>query len=410
VAVPYTILQRESDLPEVVLWPSELKNCIGDECSVPDRYRHHPLDRSAVTDRHKMLAKVWQRTNSNNFTEAWKEWRDNLSNPKLTSNVHHTSVKKCRDAADRIKLREAEEILAGQRAAAPNQSRSLLMGIAGEAKTLKKLHEQLQAEGKGAVEQRQVGLWFNGIQRLPGGLVNQGPGLPVLGPITDAGPWVIYGTADAIVKTPSGDVFPVEVKTRTSQLYVHIPIHDMVQVTAYMAMMGKTKVLYVQRLSAAEELHQVEVEWDEGFWQSYVLPGLTAFVLDVRRLMRGAPEDLHLRRAVFLTQQGKPEEKQEKKEEELPPAVVNPVPSKAVLLAQLSPSPVSSVALEGGKGPAVSPVAMCRAPSRKRCRDPVVVDLHRQEAEQAFRLKCDENRRVTRNMAASVSGKHVQRR
>jgi hypothetical protein len=123
-------------------------------------------------------------------------------------------------------------------------------------------------------------------------------------------PFVLLGEVDSVVAVPGspteGDstrsietLIPLEIKTRMAYCTPEVPPREVLQLQAYIAAMDAPYGLHVQRVVGQDTMRCTTVQRDAGLWNDEVLPGLRAFVTDVRRLMRGAPEDEELRRCVF---------------------------------------------------------------------------------------------------------------
>ena len=121
------------------------------------------------------------------------------------------------------------------------------------------------------------------------------------GPLTDPGPFTLVGEVDGWVDGPAeGQRSVVEFKLRLRSLPAAPPERDLLQVQTYLHINDVDTAFYVQGLYGAPDTVRVqEVARDRQLWAGRILPGLVAFVCDVRRLMRGAPEDGPLRAAVL---------------------------------------------------------------------------------------------------------------
>ena len=92
----------------------------------------------------------------------------------------------------------------------------------------------------------------------------------------------------------------VEIKLRLRQIQAHPPASDLLQLQTYLHINSAAAAYYVQGLYGSEELRVQRVLRDDHLWEHTILPGLRAFVCDVRKLLRGCPEDIPLRESVLL--------------------------------------------------------------------------------------------------------------
>jgi hypothetical protein len=87
----------------------------------------------------------------------------------------------------------------------------------------------------------------------------------------------------------------VEIKTRMASIPECMPAHDALQVLTYLEMTRAPRAMYVQRRAHTAELRVQHINRDPALWEAAMAPRVRAFVCDVRRLLRGAPQDEGLR-------------------------------------------------------------------------------------------------------------------
>jgi hypothetical protein len=121
---------------------------------------------------------------------------------------------------------------------------------------------------------------------------------PMGRPITDPGPYALSGEMDACLLGPPYEKTPVEFKLRMTRIPDAIPVQDFLQTQAYMTMLDAEQAFHVQMLFGTNDLVINIIKRDDNYW-AQVRPKLDAFVCDVRKLLRGAPEDEELRHEAF---------------------------------------------------------------------------------------------------------------
>lgn len=113
----------------------------------------------------------------------------------------------------------------------------------------------------------------------------------------DGIPIYIAGKIDAL-GTDGGTI--VEIKNRINRLFYDIPMHERIQVMAYLfAVPQASTAVLVECLTRDDGTvlaHSVPIEWDEDFWEDVVLPRVRNFVRYLFRLLRDpAEQDAYLK-------------------------------------------------------------------------------------------------------------------
>ena len=120
------------------------------------------------------------------------------------------------------------------------------------------------------------------------------------GPVTTPGPFTVTGQVDGWLHQPPHAGVIVEIKLRMgSRLPPSIPDRDLLQLQTYMHINHAEECVYVQCVFGTEELHTQHYCRDRVYWEHTILPGLCAFVCEVRGLLRGDAEDAALRTRVL---------------------------------------------------------------------------------------------------------------
>ena len=119
--------------------------------------------------------------------------------------------------------------------------------------------------------------------------------------ITDPGPFQIVGEVDGWLCSPPYENTIVEFKLRCSRISDKIPFRDYAQVQTYLHVHDIPEAMYVQGLLGSREMKVESIGRDERVWQDTIFPGLQMFVCDVRRILRGAKQDLALQSRVLAS-------------------------------------------------------------------------------------------------------------
>ena len=119
------------------------------------------------------------------------------------------------------------------------------------------------------------------------------------GDITDPGAFVIVGEVDGCLTSGPYAGSIVEIKLRLQELREQIPLRDYMQIQTYLHLFNAESAFYVQGLFGTPQLLVKSIQRDRNEFQTVILPALQRFVCDVRRLLRGEPEDSALRAVVL---------------------------------------------------------------------------------------------------------------
>jgi hypothetical protein len=119
--------------------------------------------------------------------------------------------------------------------------------------------------------------------------------------ITDPGPFQIVGQVDGWLCEPPCENTIVEFKLRCTRIPNEIPFRDFAQVQTYLHVHDTKEAMYVQGLLGSREMRSQTIVRDDKAWQEAIFPGLQMFVCDVRRLLRGARQDVSLQSRVLST-------------------------------------------------------------------------------------------------------------
>jgi hypothetical protein len=253
--------------PVVIIWPSEIASIL---TGVPGTRQSRDMT----------LAKVWQRSHYPSFAAA------SDARPVVTDPYPHIKTEADLDMARRVLTpRELSRVYAA-------------LGRRMEVDTASNLGTIL---GRPVTHRNSGFTWRSGE---PGNALPKSspPRLP--GPITDPGPFTIVGEVDAWTTDPdTGAPVVVEFKGRmgAGDLYPSIPECEWLQLQTYLNAYGVDRGLHVQRKFNRAECVIVSVDRDEAAWTTRIMPAVTAFVCEVRALMRGAPEDMPARLRVLAT-------------------------------------------------------------------------------------------------------------
>jgi hypothetical protein len=272
--------------PVVHLWPSEVGSYVGQ-----DSWR----------TREQALAEVWERTHPTSFRAERAAWlargrvaRRQSGSPSLVA-AYGANQSLGTDPFPSIAT--ADAVARFCTTASPQDMLKLF-------KTKGQLLEEETAQLFASVVQQPLSLrntgsvWRPETDRpaVPSGTVSR-PRPP--GDITQPGPFLFTGAVDGwLTQDPYKDVI-VEFKLRMRAVPPSIPLRDILQVQAYMAMHGVTRTAHVQRVIGSSDLVVNMVSWDPVLWHDTVMPDIRKFVCDVRRLIRGSADDDAIRHRVL---------------------------------------------------------------------------------------------------------------
>lgn len=125
--------------------------------------------------------------------------------------------------------------------------------------------------------------------------------------VTCARPYQFSGELDAVSDSVDADGKRgfMEFKLRCGPLAPHPPAGDVAQVFAYLMMTKYDYGLLVEHQLGTEDTldRETRIDRDDAAWARDYLPHVETFVCDVRRCMRGAPEDEALRQAVLAARE-----------------------------------------------------------------------------------------------------------
>ena len=290
--------------PTVILWPSETYAYAG---------------YSGRMSRCQALAMVWQRTHAPSFHAARESW---LANGRRPARVTARGV--------------AAAILSGSAPTPPQSTgkrpRTGTSGGAGSGsgsddpfphvkgpEDVRAFREKASStdilrlyRAKGAMEEEATAECLALRLGQPLHLRNTAsywradcglPAMPVdratvhirtLGPITDPGPFAFMGEVDGWLSQPPFEDVIVELKLRMTRIPDDVSDADMLQAQTYMAMCNVDRVLHVQRVLGETDVVLTTVQRNTELWDATMV-SLRQFVCDVRRLLRGGPEDVQLR-------------------------------------------------------------------------------------------------------------------
>lgn len=274
--------------PCVVLWPSEL-----------GAY----LDTDSFMTRARALGLVWERTNRLCFRAARDAWisrgrrprRLKRPSPSSSDTTPHTAAAlESEDPFAHIRTKQQYDAFCARATAAERLRLGKIKGKVLEDDTAACFERHV---GK-SVEFRNAGMhWRPGQGAVTSRRDHE---VRPRGPITEPGPFCLMGEVDGWVSSEKGDVdVVVEFKLRMSSITEHVPPREHLQLQAYMAMGNVDAAWHVQREFGTEKLRVTRVARDREYWNTRVVPGMEKFVCDVRRLLRGAPEDEALRHVVL---------------------------------------------------------------------------------------------------------------
>jgi hypothetical protein len=261
----------------VGLWASEIGSYLGTD---------------SWSSRDKALAKVWKRTNEAHFAKVQSGWRAagcrvlpagaDLG-PTLALD-HFPAVKSAADVSSFRKHATPGEVLRLYKS----------KGIQNEEAVAAMFADSIQQP----VMMRHAAVqWRSGTETAaPVPAYND---IRPLGEIADPGPFTIIGQVDGWLLAPPYAGTIVEIKVRMESIPPIIPERDLMQVQAYLHMNNTEECMYVQNLFGTSILQSTHIQRDRALWASRIMPGLVRFVCDIRRLLRGAPDDFDLRHRVL---------------------------------------------------------------------------------------------------------------
>jgi hypothetical protein len=276
----------QHELP-VVLWPSEVLGYLGND---------------GYISKNALLGRVWQRTHESSYRAALEQW---LQRGRRASRTEDPStIPACRQVPDEFPSVKTAEDFARFKAGASHavvQRLIVTKGRALEEDTARLLAGTLRQP----IQHRNVATyWRSDVSRACslGGVSRRTLRPP--GPITKPGPYVLVGEVDGWLSQPPHENVVVEFKLRMGEVNPTPPLRDVLQIQAYLEMNNVERGLHVQRKFGTDTLVIASIARDREAWATRVIPGLDAFVCQVRALLRGAMEDDQLRHQVLMTCEG----------------------------------------------------------------------------------------------------------
>ena len=261
--------------PSITLWASELASYMGLESSFQNRL--------------KALGGVWRRTNEAQYRAVLTHWRANgcMIQGSTASRFLHdpfpavTTVEQVRNFCKTHTTSDISKLYKAK-------------GRLFEDELVARFAASIQQD----VDCRHAAVTWrsdndhDSAMRVPSAC--RAPGL-----LIDPGAFTIVGEVDGCITQGPYAGAIVEIKLRLQELRQDIPTRDYMQIQAYMHLFRTNIAFYVQGLFGTEQLLVKPVERNVAEWNDVIMPALRMFVCDVRRLLRGAPEDAALRSAVL---------------------------------------------------------------------------------------------------------------
>lgn len=261
--------------PVVTLWASETASYLG---------------RDVWSSRETALGAVWRRTNGAHFLsvqELWHVHGGRFPSGHLEDEVQ-SRMSQVFDPFPNV--RTALQVADFRRTASSADMKRLARS---KGRLLEEELARTFAKQHGTLQQRNsAACWRSDTLRTEG--KEQMRRRPA-GPVVDPGVFSVVGEVDGWL----GPDTIVEFKMRMERIMDPPPPHDLLQLQTYLHMNDVPRAVYVQGLLGSGELHVKEFQRDRATWDSEVMPGLVRFVCDVRRLLRGEPEDAPIRHQVL---------------------------------------------------------------------------------------------------------------
>ena len=311
--------------PAVTLWASELSSYMGNTNG----------DASSFQSRTRALGGVWKRTNEAQFRAVMAHWRANgcmLQGDAAARQMHDPfpDVRTADDVRAFCKSHPSADIMRLYKA----------KGRLCEDELVARFAQSIQRE----VSCRHTAITWHSNQaplKLRDGVVTQRPP----GPLTDPGTFSIVGEVDGYLQDGPYAGSVVEIKLRLQELRQQVPLRDYMQIQTYLQLFQSPMAFYVQGLFGTEQLLVKPILRNPDEWQRVIMPELREFVCDVRRLLRGAPEDMALRALVLQECNAEPLPARDfvpdvPQFRAAPSKVTAPVAAVVPLLAQIAPLPL----------------------------------------------------------------------
>jgi len=318
--------------PSVTLWASEIGSYINQD---------------AWMSRDRALAKVWRRTNDSHFLDVQSLWRahgcrfptsadDYVSSQLMDPFSHLQTVedienfRKIATPADIIKMYRTKGVLK-EEAVAAMFSESIQQPV---------MLRHAAVEWRSATQTSHDMLPLTTV-RAPG-------------PVDDPGHYTLVGQVDGWLTSHPYAGTVVEIKVRMDHIPPFPPDRDVMQVQAYMHINNAEECIYVQNLFGTRVLQTMHFYRDRKYWDCVIKPGLDAFVCDIRRLLRGSPEDVVLRHRVLAAAE----------KDHIPSKPIPPPPEVAAaeVLPQ-QPAKKKKVSIPAAPAKPLPPIEPARPPS-----------------------------------------------
>ena len=261
----------------VTLWASEIGSYLGVD---------------SWSSRDKALAKIWRRTNEAHFCRVQSAWRaagcrllasgsdmaptlalDHF--PDVQSAADVTSFRKHATAGEVLRLYKSKGV----------QNEEVVAAMFADSIQQPVMMRHAAVQWKSETETAAPVPVYNDIRPL--------------GEISNPGPYTIIGQVDGWLLAPPYAGTIVEIKVRMESIPSVIPERDLMQVQTYLHINNTEECMYVQNLFGTNVLQSTHIGRDRALWTNRILPGLVHFVCDIRRLLRGAPDDFDLRHRVL---------------------------------------------------------------------------------------------------------------
>lgn len=271
----------------VTLWASEIAGSLG---------------KDTWLSRAKALGRVWRRTHELQYRAVVDRWKALGYTVKGTEPLVHASLIK--DPFPYVKTTADVELFKATAKPADVLKLFRTKGLIHEGTATQLLEMEL---GQSVVHRQAATTW-----RSADGVVAPVCSISASrrppGSICDPGPFQVLGQVDGWLTTPPFSNTIVEVKVRMTTVDMEsMPDHDRLQIQAYMHLNDAEQCAYTQMLLGTDTVHTRMIPRDPEVWENEILPGLRAFVVDVRKLLRGTdPEDFKLRQLALEATEGLP--------------------------------------------------------------------------------------------------------